>query len=87
MKIYNKGIDVIKKEKSSINLIKYKVGDTTIPNLTIKEALAQAVTDFYKTIKNKKFICKSDGIKGMEVVEILEAASKSMKLDGRPIKL
>ena len=26
LKIYNKGVDVIKKEKTSINLIKYKVG-------------------------------------------------------------
>ncbi len=87
LKIYNKGIDVIKKEKSSINLIKYKVGDTIIPSLNTKEALSQAISDFYQAITNKNFTCKSDGVKGLEVVKILEAASKSMKLDGKPIKI
>jgi predicted dehydrogenase len=87
LKIYNKGIDVIKREKRSINLIKYKVGDTIIPNLKIKEALSQAISDFYATITNKNFVCKSDGVKGYEVVEILEAANKSMKLGGTPVKV
>ena len=85
--IYDKGIDVIKKEKSSINLIKYKVGDTIVPSLKIKEALSQAISDFYQTIVNKNFICKSDGLKGLEVVDILEAANKSMKLEGKPINI
>ena len=69
------------------NLIKYKVGDTIIPNLNITEALSQAISDFYATITNKNFICKSDGAKGYEVVEILEAANKSMKLGGTPVKV
>ena len=51
LKIYNKGVDVIKKEKTSINLIKYKVGDTIVPNLKIREALAQAISDFYKLLQ------------------------------------
>ena len=87
LKIYNKGVDVIKKEKTSINLIKYKVGDTIVPNLKIREALAQAISDFYAAITNKNFVCKSDGVKGYEVVEILEAANKSMKLGGTPVKV
>ncbi len=87
LKIYNKGVDVIKKEKTSINLIKYKVGDTIVPNLKIREALAQAISDFYETITNENFVCKSDGVKGCEVVEILEAANKSMKLGGTPVKV
>ena len=87
LKIYNKGVDVIKKEKTSINLIKYKVGDTIVPNLKIREALAQAISDFYDTITNENFVCKSDGVKGCEVVEILEAANKSMKLGGTPVKV
>ena len=87
LKIYNKGVDVIKKEKTSINLIKYKVGDTIVPNLKIREALAQAISDFYTAITNKNFVCKSDGVKGYEVVEILEAANKSMKLGGTPVKV
>ena len=87
LKIYNKGVDVIKKEKTSINLIKYKVGDTIVPNLKIREALAQAISDFYDSITDENFVCKSDGVKGCEVVEILEAANKSMKLEGTPVKV
>ena len=78
---------MIKKEKSAINLIKYKVGDTIVPSLKIREALSQAISDFYQTIVNKNFISKSNGLKGLEVVEILEAANKSMKLEGKPVKI
>ena len=42
---------------------------------------------FYQTIVNKNFISKSNGLKGLEVVEILEAANKSMKLEGKPVKI
>ena len=83
LKIYNK-YGRNKERKTSINLIKYKVGDIGA-SLKIREALAQAISDFYTAITNKNFVCKSDGVK-VEVVEILKL-NKSMKLGGTPVKV
>ena len=86
LRVFNKGVDIIKKEDSSKNLVNYKVGDTYIPNLKNKEGLSEAVNEFYLSIKNN-VPAKTDGINGLKVVKILEAADKSMSLNGRPIKI
>ena len=84
--IYNKGIDIIKNEKSSANLIKYKVGDTHLPYLNNSEALSSAklVT---KCIKNKNYRSKSTATDALKIVMILEFADKSMSMNGKPIKV
>ena len=84
--VFNKGVDIIKKDKSSNNLVNYKIGDTYLPNLKNKEALSLAVDEFYFSVK-KNLPAKTDGINGLQVVRILEAADKSMKYNGKPIKL
>ena len=86
LRIFNKGVDIIKNDNSSNNLVNYKIGDTYIPNLSNKEALSLAVDEFYFSIKNG-LVVKTDGYNGLKVVEILEAADKSMKLNGKPIRL
>ena len=85
--IYNKGIDIIKNEKSSANLVKYKVGDTHLPYLNNSEALSSAVIEFNKCIKNKNYRSKSTASDALKIVKILEAADKSMSMNGKPIKV
>ena len=85
--VHSKGVNVVKKQNSSANLIKYRIGDTLIPNLRNKEALAEAVSEFYLSIKEKKFNSKSNGNDGLNVVNILEAADKSIAKNGKPIKV
>ena len=85
--IYKKGVNIVKKQNSSANLIKYKIGDTLIPSLKNKEALAEAVSDFYRSIKERRFNSKSNGNDGLNVVNILEAADKSMAKNGKPMKV
>ena len=87
IKVFNKGVDVIKNENSPSNLVEYKVGDTFLPNLKNTEALKTAVLEFKKMIHNKKYKSRSTGQNGMDVVNILEAADKSMKNNGRPVKV
>ena len=36
LRIFNKGVDIIKNDNSSNNLVNYKIGDTYIPNLSNK---------------------------------------------------
>lgn len=86
LSVFNKGVDIIKDNNSSKNLVNYKVGDTYIPNLKNKEALSLAVSEFYQSIVNMKPAI-TDGNNGLDVVKILEAADKSMKLNGKPIRL
>ncbi len=85
--VFNKGIDVIKNEKSSANLIKYKIGDTHLPYLNNSEALSSAVIEFDKCIKNKNYKSKSTAMDALKIVQILEAADKSMSMNGKPIKV
>ena len=87
IKVFNKGVDVIKNENSPSNLVEYKVGDTFLPNLKNIEALKTAVLEFKKMIHNKKYKSRSTGQNGMDVVKILEAADKSMANNGRPVKV
>ena len=85
--VFNKGIDVIKNEKSSANLVKYKVGDTHLPYLNNSEALSLAVIEFNKCIRNKNYKSKSTALDALKIVKILEAADKSMSMNGKPIKV
>ena len=87
IKVFNKGVDVIKNENSPSNLVEYKVGDSFLPNLKNTEALKTAVLEFKKMIHNKKYKSRSTGQNGMDVVKILEAADKSMANNGRPVKV
>ena len=85
--IYNKGVNVVKNQHNSDNLINYKIGDTLIPSLKNKEALSEAVKAFFKSIKSKGYKSKSNGNDGLNVVNILEAADKSMAKNGKPMKV
>jgi predicted dehydrogenase len=87
IKVFNKGVDVIKNENSPSNLVEYKVGDSFLPNLKNTEALKTAVLEFKKMIHNKKYKSRSTGQNGMDVVKLLEAADKSMVNNGRPVKV
>jgi len=87
IKVFNKGVDVIKNENSPSNLVEYKVGDTFLPNLKNTEALKTAVLEFKRMIHNKKYKSRSTGQNGMDVVKLLEAADRSMVNNGRPVKV
>ncbi len=84
--VHNKGVNVIKNESSSKNLVKYKIGGTNILKLKNKEALSTAVEDFFSSI-NKKKQPISNGNIALKIVKILESADRSMNLGGKSIKV
>jgi predicted dehydrogenase len=67
-------------------LVSYRSGDIHIPKINNTEALAVEVDHFADCIENGKTPV-SDGRSGLETVRILEAATESMKLQGRPVEL
>jgi predicted dehydrogenase len=86
IKIYNKGVDVTTKEGIYKTLIQYRTGDVLIPQFDTSEPLTNVVAEFIDSIeKNKNPI--TDGTAGLHIVQILEAAQKSIKADGAVVPL
>lgn len=86
VKIYDKGIDVQTREGMYETLVQYRMGDMRSPKLDQTEALFLATTHFIDCIQHNKTPL-TDGISGLNVVRLLEAAEKSIKQHGKKIKL
>jgi predicted dehydrogenase len=87
IKIYDKGITLNgSPEKAHQLRIGYRAGDMWAPHLAAKEALQTEVEHFIECLRNGTPPISS-GLSGLRVVEILEAASRSIKEQGRPVKL
>jgi predicted dehydrogenase len=86
IKVYDKGVAVTKREGVYDLLVSYRSGDMWAPRLEQTEALAEETRYFLECIStNEKPI--NDGRAGLRVVEILEAAEKSLKERGKPVAL
>jgi predicted dehydrogenase len=86
IRIYDTGFTCKSDEEKNKILVDYRVGDIYIPKLENKEALLGVANDFLGSIvQNKEPIASS--VLGLEVVEILESAQKSIKLNGQEIEI
>src|SRR3954452_23017356 len=87
IKIYDKGITLNgSPEKAHQLRIGYRAGDMWAPHIPAKEALQTEVEHFVDCLRNGKRSISS-GLSGLRVVEILEAASQSIRAQGKPIRL
>lgn len=85
IKIYDTGFEV--QEMSQHNLrVDYRVGDVYIPKLESKEALSGVVSDFVNASKTGVEPLSNFNL-GLEVVEVLEAAQKSIKNNGTMVEI
>jgi len=86
IKIYDKGVEKKNKEGLYRLMIDYRSGDMWSPRVDQEEALRVELHYFVKCIKQKK--CPiNDGEAGLRVVKLLEAADRSIKNQGKRIKL
>jgi predicted dehydrogenase len=87
VKIYDKGVD-IELDPSAINQTQfnYRSGDMWAPNLPGDEPLQNCVRHFVKSI-DQNTTPITDGLAGLRVVRIIEAATQSMAQRGAPIEL
>lgn len=81
IKIYDKGIDVNNQQGLYNLLVNYRSGDMWAPKLEQGEALSQEVAYFADCITNDK-VPFNDGVAGLRVVKLLEAATKSLRQRG-----
>lgn len=87
IKIYDKGITVNGSAENAHQLrIGYRAGDMWAPHLAATEALQTEAEHFVDCLRSGKTPVSSART-GLRVVEVLEAASRSMAAQGKPVRL
>src|ERR1051326_6357158 len=86
IKVYDKGVAITNGEGVYDLLVRYRWGEMWAPRLDHTEALA-AETRYFVECISKGQRPFNDGLAGLRVVEILEAADKSLKERGKPVSL
>lgn len=88
IRIYDKSVVVDKTGWDSFGEFQLKTrnGDVVIPNLKMNEPLKVECQHFLDCIENNENPI-SDGIEGLKVLKILNAAEKSLKEGGKPINI
>lgn len=77
--------DTIEKKVAIIRNLKTKEAD--YPSFSKESPLSEEISSFVNLIENKEKISKSSLKMGLDVVKVLEACEKSMKLNGKIIKI
>jgi len=86
IKVYDKGVEVAGAEGVYSLLVSYRSGDMWAPKVTQTEALKLEAEHFVDCVTNNKTPI-NDGLSGLRVVQMLEAAEKSVKQKGALIPL
>lgn len=87
VKVYDKGVNCVNDDESVRKMIiGYRTGDMLAPQLELSEALAVEAEHFARCIEDGEKPL-TDGLAGLRVVKILEAANQSMLNQGRPVEL
>lgn len=87
IKLYDKGItlDVLPENAHQFR-IGYRAGDMWAPNISTKEALQAEIEHFIECVRTGATPVSS-GLSGLRVIEVLEAASRSIADHGKPVLL
>jgi predicted dehydrogenase len=86
LKIYDKGVDVKSQEGVYNLLVSYRSGDMWAPQVEQVEALRLELGYFLECISNGQKPC-NDGVAGLRVVKMLEAATESLRQRGSLVYL
>ena len=81
LKVYDKGVDICSKEDVYELLVSYRSGDMWAPQVEQVEALKIELQSFLDCITDNKPVV-NDGRAGLQVVRMLEAASRSVAKKG-----
>jgi predicted dehydrogenase len=89
--VYDRGVDLVPAQDAKADdrknaFVSYRTGDLVSPALTEREALAGMVEEFADCIRTGR-ASLTDGHSGLRVLDILEAASRSILRNGVPVPL
>ena len=86
VKIYDKGVQIASREGVYELLVSYRSGDMWAPKIEQTEALKVELTYFLDCIE-KNQTPFNDGVAGLRVIKLLEAATASLKLKGETVSV
>ena len=86
IKVYDKGVTISDGKGLHDLLVSYRSGDMWSPQVGQVEALAEETAYFLQCIRENKTPF-NDGVNGLRIVRILEAADKSIRNRGEAVKL
>ena len=86
IKVYDKGVAVTNGQSVHELLVSYRSGDMWAPKLEQTEALEAEAKYFVDCVSNNHAPF-NDGLSGLRVVKILEAASRSLKAQGKAVTI
>lgn len=84
--LYDKGVDVQLSYETYAEYLSLRTGDIIIPKIKLKEPLLIECEEFIRSVETR-IPPLTDGWDGIRVLRVLEAADKSMKLGGTPVKI
>jgi predicted dehydrogenase len=88
VKVYDSGVSLGDPSPDGVYkmLVSYRTGDMWAPRVDATEALQLEVDHFLQCIEGRARPI-TDGPSGLRVVQIMEAATRSMSMQGRPVEL
>lgn len=92
VRVYDSGVtatrtaDQLDREAAYRTLVSYRTGDVWVPKLDSSEALHYVCKEFLDAICEKRQPL-TDGNAGLRVVRLLDAAQRSIRQNGSPVKL
>ncbi|MEV4194694.1 Gfo/Idh/MocA family protein [Streptomyces toxytricini] len=89
--VYDRGVDLtapqeLREDQRRDALVSYRTGDMVAPALGEKEALRTMVEEFAAAVRHRR-PALTDGRAGLQVLDILEAASRSLAFRGAVVGL
>jgi predicted dehydrogenase len=84
LRIYDKGVQINSKQGVYDLLVSYRSGDMWAPKIESTEALKAELQYFVGCVERKEK-CFNDGMAGLRVVKMLEAAQESLKRKGEVV--
>ena len=89
LSVYDRGVDVTRvldRDEKASRMVSYRTGDIVTPALPETEALSAVVSEFAASIREGRAPL-TDGVAGLRVLHILEAAAQSFRSGGTPVPL
>jgi predicted dehydrogenase len=86
IKIYDKGVDRAGEIVSYGDALTVRNGDILIPKISLQEPLKLECSHFVDCVRERKQPL-TDGLGGLRVVKVLDAAQKSLKSGGAPVAI
>ena len=84
--IYDKGVDTKQDYSTYGEYLSLRFGDVLIPQIASTEPLKTECQHFIDCVQNRK-TPRSDGRDGLRVSKVLDAAQRSLKMGGAPVKV